>query len=69
MELSTREATSCTAIQELASILWSPKVRYHIHKSTPLSLTNPVHTAHPMKTKWHIFKFSKKDDVPKKAKN
>jgi hypothetical protein len=46
MELSTtQEATSYVATQQFPSILWNPKVYYHIHESSPLvpvqSQTNP----------------------------
>jgi hypothetical protein len=58
MELSLFwDATSCSSIQELPSILWNLKVHYWIHNSPPLasipSPTNPAHTTTSCLSKIH----------------
>jgi hypothetical protein len=52
------EAASCTATQELSSILGNPKVHYCVHNSPPLdpllSHINPVHTTPSYLSKIHF---------------
>ena len=44
------EANRFSASKEIPHILWNPKIRYRIHKSTPpvpiLSHIEPVHAPH-----------------------
>jgi hypothetical protein len=51
MELSPSwEAANCTAIQELLSVLWNPKVHHCVHKSQ----IDPIHIIPPHLSKIHL---------------
>jgi hypothetical protein len=55
MELSPSwEAANCAATQELPSILWNPKVHYHVHKIPPLiPILRQINPYHPILSKIH----------------
>jgi hypothetical protein len=54
----SRETVSCTATQELSSILWNQKVHYRFHNSPLLVLilnqTNPLQTTTSCLSKIHL---------------
>jgi hypothetical protein len=67
MELNTSwEPANCAAIQELPSIVWNPKVHYHVHKSPLLvpilKQIDPVYTTPSCLCKiraWSVWKETK----------
>jgi hypothetical protein len=52
------EADNCAVTQELASVLWNPKVHYRVHKSPPLVTIlrqpDPIHTILSYLSKIHF---------------
>jgi hypothetical protein len=59
LELSTSwEAANCAATRELPSNLWSPKIHYRVHKSSPLvpilNQFNLIHTIPSYISKTHL---------------
>jgi hypothetical protein len=58
MEMSpSQEAASYADAQKLPSILWSPKIHYHVHKSPPLVQSippNPISTKHILIFSTHL---------------
>jgi hypothetical protein len=52
------EANSCSATEEIPSIVRNPKINYRVHKSPPLvhilRQMNPVHTSQSYFSKIHL---------------
>jgi len=48
MEQSPEEPNSSSASQEIPSILWNPKIHYHLYKSVPIIVLNQTNTVHAL---------------------